>query len=78
MSKHQAADAAVITVEEKPADDQTAGTMLTVIGVTENVEVGVFDKWIHVWDGKREVRLGPLTADQAEQLSDDLGYEATA
>jgi hypothetical protein len=39
--------------------------------------VAAIDGWIHLWDGKREVRLGPLTTEQAEPLSDDLvGYEA--
>jgi hypothetical protein len=40
------------------------------------VEVGTQDRWLCFWTDGREVRVGPLSADQAEKLAEDLGYDA--
>jgi hypothetical protein len=41
------------------------------------VEVATIDRCSHLWDAAgNEVRIGPLTAEQAEKLSEDLGYDA--
>lgn len=48
----------------------------TLVRITPKVSVATIDRWIHVWDGKQEVRVGPLTPDQAEKLAEDLGYDA--
>jgi hypothetical protein len=47
------------------------------VRVGPDVEVATIDRWIHLWDAAgNEVRIGPLTAEQAEKLSEDLGYDA--
>ncbi|MCC6420797.1 MAG: hypothetical protein IT429_21390, partial [Gemmataceae bacterium] len=40
------------------------------------VEVGARDGWLCFWLAGREVRVGPLTPEQAEKLAEDLAYEA--
>jgi hypothetical protein len=49
---------------------------VTDIRITGEVEVGTRDGFLCFWVAGREVRIGPLTADQAEKLAEDLEYEA--
>jgi hypothetical protein len=53
-------------------------TDLTDIRITSDVEVGTLDGYLRFWTAGREIRIGPLTPDQAEKLSEDLGYDAVA
>jgi len=53
-------------------------TDITDIRITRDVEVGTVDGYLRFWTAGREVRIGPLTAEQAEKLSEDLGYDAVA
>ena len=48
------------------------------IRIGKNVEVATIDDHLCFWIEGREVRVGPLTPDQAEKLSEDLGYDAIA
>jgi hypothetical protein len=48
---------------------------VTTVRLTEQVEVGTLDGWLCFWTADHEVRIGPLSADQAEKLAEDLGYE---
>ncbi len=66
--KRQAA-VRVRTVAEK-------GCQTTSIKINGTVEVGTRDGWICFWTAGREVRIGPLTPQQAEDLCEDLGYDA--
>ena len=34
------------------------------------------ERWLIFWTAGREVRIGPLTRDQAEKLAEDLSYDA--
>jgi hypothetical protein len=61
------------TVGKKEAD-----VKVTTVRISEQVEVGTIDGWLCFWTAGHEVRIGPLTADQAEKLAEDLGYEAVA
>jgi hypothetical protein len=58
-------------VENKKSD-----VKVTTVRVTDQVEVGVIEGWLCFWTAGHEVRVGPLTPEQAEKLSEDLGYEA--
>jgi len=49
---------------------------VTDVRITGAVEVGTRDGWLCFWVAGREVRIGPLTTDQAEKLAEDLEYEA--
>lgn len=51
-------------------------TSATEVLIRPNVEVAVREGFLCFWTDGREVRVGPLTADQAEKLADDLGYAA--
>lgn len=51
-------------------------TSATEVRIRSNVEVAVCDGFLCFWTDGREVRVGPLTPDQAEKLADDLGYAA--
>ena len=51
---------------------------LTRIRINSTVDVGTVDGWICFWVAGREVKIGPVTPDQAEKLSEDLGYDAVA
>src|SRR5262245_1218404 len=53
-------------------------THVTHIRIRDNVEVATIDGYLRFWIGGREVRIGPLTPDQAEKLCEDLGYDAVA
>lgn len=52
------------------------GCQVTRVRIDETVEVATRDRWLCFWVAGREVRIGPLTPDQAEKLSEDLGYDA--
>lgn len=56
-------------------EDTTDG-VVTRVKIDGGVEVATRDGWLCFWVAGREVQVGPLTAEQAEKLSDDLGYEA--
>jgi hypothetical protein len=56
--------------------EETVEGRITEIRLTGGVDVAARDGWLCFWTAGREVRIGPLTADQAEKLSEDLGYEA--
>jgi hypothetical protein len=58
-------------------DDKNA-THITEIRIRDNVEVATIDGFLCFWVAGREVRIGPVTPQQAEALSDDLGYDAVA
>jgi hypothetical protein len=49
---------------------------ITQIRISGAIDVAARDHWICLWTAGREVRIGPLTPEQAEKLSEDLGYEA--
>ena len=65
------ADIRVINKLEKKTRCQ-----VTSIRISGEVEVGTRDRCLCFWVAGREVRIGPLTADQAEKLAEDLEYEA--
>jgi hypothetical protein len=52
------------------------GCQLTRIKISGDIEVASRDGWLCFWTAGREVRVGPLTPDQAEKFAEDLGYEA--
>ena len=52
------------------------GCEVTRVRINGRVEVGTRDGWLCFWTAGREVRVGPLTPEQAEKLSEDLGYDA--
>ena len=58
--------------------EQDRATDLTDVRITKDVEVGTLDGCLRFWVAGREVRIGPLTPEQAEKLADDLGYDAVA
>lgn len=59
----------VKTVEEP-------GCQVVRVRITPATEVAAREGYVCFWTGGREVRVGPLTPDQAEKLAEDLGYEA--
>ena len=58
--------------------DTDLATALTDVRITSDVEVGTLDGYLRFWVAGREVRIGPLSPEQAEKLADDLGYDAVA
>jgi hypothetical protein len=59
-------------------DKKKSDAKVTTVRITDQVEVGVVEGWLCFWTAGQEVRVGPLTPDQAEKLGEDLGYEAVA
>ena len=57
---------------------QETGCDVTRVRINGRVEVGTRDGWLCFWTAGREVRVGPLTPEQAAKLSEDLGYDALA
>ena len=55
---------------------EETGCEVTRVRINGRVEVGTRDGWLCFWTAGREVRVGPLTPDQAEKLAEDLGYDA--
>jgi hypothetical protein len=49
---------------------------VTKVRVNGRVDVGTLDRWLIFWTAGREVRVGPLTREQAEKLAEDLAYDA--
>lgn len=58
--------------------DKDSMTHVTDVRIRANVEVATIDGYLTFWTDGREVRVGPLTPEQAEKLSEDLGYDAVA
>ncbi len=58
--------------------DEQFDTHTTDIRVTPEVTVGTLDGYVCFWVDGRAVRVGPLSPEQAEKLSEDLGYDAVA
>jgi hypothetical protein len=56
--------------------EKKTGCQVTCVRIDDEVEVGTRDGWLCFWVAGREVRVGPLSADQAEKLAEDLEYEA--
>jgi hypothetical protein len=56
--------------------EKKTGCQVTCVRIDDEVEVGTRDGWVCFWVAGREVRIGPLSADQAEKLAEDLEYEA--
>lgn len=52
--------------------DATDPTVHTEVRIKPTVNVGAVGGWLRFWVAGREVRIGPLTAEQAEKLSEDL------
>jgi hypothetical protein len=57
-------------------DVREPGCDVTRVRINGRVEVGTRDGWLCFWTAGREVRVGPLTPEQAEKLSEDLTYDA--
>jgi hypothetical protein len=53
-----------------------ADCRVTRVRINGRVDVGTLDRWLIFWMAGREVRVGPLTRDQAEKLAEDLAYDA--
>ena len=53
-----------------------ADCQVTRVRIGSRVEVGTLDRCLIFWTAGREIRVGPLTRDQAEKLAEDLGYDA--
>ncbi len=58
--------------------DRDEATDLLDVRITGDVEVGTLGGCLRFWVAGREVRIGPLTPEQAGKLADDLGYDAVA
>jgi hypothetical protein len=52
------------------------GCEVLKVRLSGDIEVATRDGWLCFWTAGREVRVGPLTKDQAEKLCEDLGYDA--
>jgi hypothetical protein len=52
------------------------GWQTTSVPIDGRIEVGTEDGWLCFWTAGRELRIGPLTPEQAEKLAEDLGYDA--
>lgn len=88
----QTPDPRCVSAEGTPAADAThtapagirvvnkaekhTGCQVTTVRLGSEVEVGARDGWLCFWLAGREVRVGPLTPEQAEKLAEDLAYEA--
>ena len=55
---------------------KTSGCRVTRVRINRKVDVGTIDGFLCFWTAGREIRVGPLTPEQAEKLSEDLGYDA--
>ncbi len=53
---------------------QHPGETVTTVELDETVEVAADGGYLRLWEAGKEIRLGPLTAEQAATLADDLGY----
>ncbi len=66
----------------RPAVDvtetQQEGVKVVRVALHPGADVCSEGGCIVIWGAGLEVRVGPLTPEQAEQLSDDLGYDAVA
>jgi len=69
---------AAMLLQPRTRREKKTGVVLTTIRLNGEVEAASVDGWLCFWVAGREVRVGPLTPDQAEKLSEDLGYDAVA
>ncbi len=67
-----------VAIRTKTYLNRDTDTHVTHIRIRDNVEVATIDGYLRFWIAGREVRIGPLTPDQAERLCEDLGYDAVA
>jgi hypothetical protein len=65
-----------VAIRIRTSRNEEMDTHLTDIRIRSNVEVATIDGYLCFWTAGREVRVGPLTPDQAEKLCEDLGYDA--
>jgi hypothetical protein len=63
-------------IRVRTADEKGGGCRTTKIKIDGTVEVATRDGWLCFWTAGREIRIGPLTPEQAENLCEDLGYDA--
>jgi hypothetical protein len=73
-SKAAKANGAAIHINNKV--DRKMACRVTSIRIDDAVEVATRNGWLCFWVGGREIRIGPLTPEQAEKLAEDLGYDA--
>jgi hypothetical protein len=76
MAKKSAKEKVAIRV--KAFFDESTATHVTEVRIRGNVEVATIDGYLSFWTAGREVRIGPVTPEQAEKLCEDLGYDAVA
>lgn len=62
------------TIQQKAGDEP--GCRVTKFRINAEVDVGTRNGWICFWTAGHEVQIGPLTAEQAQKLADDLAYDA--
>jgi hypothetical protein len=65
-----------VAIRIKTFFDEEMSTHVTDIRIRDSAEVATIDGYLHIWTSGREVKIGPLTAEQAEKLCEDLGYDA--
>jgi hypothetical protein len=63
-------------IRVRTAPEYDGSTSATEVRIRPHVEVAVTDGFLCFWTDGREVRVGPLSPDQAEKLADDLSYAA--
>jgi hypothetical protein len=73
MSKPQRPEATIAITES-----QEGHVLVTTVEINEHVGLTTEDRYIHVSGGGREMRIGPLSVEQAEGLCEDLGYDGLA
>ena len=69
-------DILAATVHPLPSVGEPRSVIESVVRIDGEVEVGTREGWLCFWVAGREVRVGPLSADQAEKLAEDLEYDA--
>lgn len=74
--EQKADDAIRLRTIKEQGSKEKPGCLTTQVRINNKVEVASKDGWICLWVAGREVRIGPLSPEQAEKLSEDLGYDA--
>jgi hypothetical protein len=69
---------AVAGINVSSKRERKTGCRVTQVRIGPQVEVATRDGWICFWVAGREVRIGPVTPEQAESLVEDLEYDAVA
>lgn len=77
-SASQKSAKALAAIRVKAFFDEELSTHVTEVRIRDNVEVASIDGYLCFWTAGREVRVGPLSPEQAEKLAEDLGYDAVA